>query len=118
MNMTDGGSGQEVAGGSLHPTPPLSTGKTTPTPGQSKEVNTSTVCRIGQETVEEIVSRTQEVFSILKSLQPPVGSYSAQTQQHDKSTMEQIRLHDCWDKCQENTGEMDFLPIVFDPTER
>lgn len=126
MNMTDGGSGQEVAGGSLHPTPPLSTGKTTPTPGQSKEVNTSTVCRIGQETVEEIVSRTQEVFSILKSLQPPVGSYSAQTQQHDKSTMEkQTRLQDvlkgigmlfkrlrvCWDKCQENTGGMDFLPI-------
>ena len=89
-------------------------------------MNTSTVCRIGQETVEEIVSRTQEVFSILKSLQPPVGSYSAQTQQHDKSTMEkQTRLQDvlkgigmlfkrlrvCWDKCQENTGGMDFLPI-------
>merc|ERR1719318_788325 len=121
MNMTDGGSGQEAAGGH-NPTPPLSTGKTTPTPGQSKEVNTSTVCRIGQETVEEIVSRTQEVFSILKSLQPPVGSYSAQTQQHDKSTMEkQTRLQDvlkgigmlfkrlrvCWDKCQENTGGMD-----------
>jgi mediator of RNA polymerase II transcription subunit 30 len=39
----------------------------------SQEVNTSTVCRIGQETVEEIVSRTQEVFSILKQLQ--VGYY-------------------------------------------
>merc|ERR1719369_121200 len=118
MNMTDGGAGQEVG-----PTPPP---HSTPTPGQSKEVNTSTVCRIGQETVEEIVSRTQEVFSILKSLQPPVGSYSAQTQQHDKSTMEkQNRLQDvlkgigmlfkrlrvCWDKCQENTGGLDFLPI-------
>merc|ERR550519_2703331 len=106
--------------------PPPNTGKTTPTPAQNKEVNTSTVCRIGQETVEEIVSRTQEVFSILKSLQPPVGSYSAQTQQHDKSTLEkQNRLQDvlkgigmlfkrlrvCWDKCQENTGGMDFLPI-------
>ncbi len=39
----------------------------------TQEVNTSTVCRIGQETVEEIVSRTQEVFSILKQLQ--VGYY-------------------------------------------
>merc|ERR1719167_1968485 len=80
--MTDGGQDQ----GGANPTPPPNTGKTTPTPGQPKEVNTSTVCRIGQETVEEIVSRTQEVFSILKSLQPPVGSFSAQTQQHDKAT--------------------------------
>eukprot|EP00092_Neocalanus_flemingeri_P107248 GFUD01137657.1.p1 GENE.GFUD01137657.1~~GFUD01137657.1.p1 ORF type:complete len:310 (+),score=106.24 GFUD01137657.1:86-931(+) len=126
MNMTDGGPGQDGGQGGHNPTPPLNTGKTTPTPGQNKEVNTSTVCRIGQETVEEIVSRTQEVFSILKSLQPPVGSYSAQTQQHDKSTLEkQNRLQDvlkgigmlfkrlrvCWDKCQENTGGMDFLPI-------
>eukprot|EP00092_Neocalanus_flemingeri_P010724 GFUD01011552.1.p1 GENE.GFUD01011552.1~~GFUD01011552.1.p1 ORF type:complete len:309 (-),score=110.49 GFUD01011552.1:208-1056(-) len=126
MNMTDGGPGQDGVPGGHNPTPPLNTGKTTPTPGQNKEVNTSTVCRIGQETVEEIVSRTQEVFSILKSLQPPVGSYSAQTQQHDKSTLEkQNRLQDvlkgigmlfkrlrvCWDKCQENTGGMDFLPI-------
>ena len=82
--------------------------------------------RIGQETVEEIVSRTQEVFSILKSLQPPVGSFNQQTQQHDKSNQEkQNRLQDvlkgigmlfkrlrvCWEKCQENTGGMDFMPI-------
>merc|ERR1719186_415977 len=126
MNLTDGVPGQDGGPGGHNPTPPPNTGKTTPTPGQNKEVNTSTVCRIGQETVEEIVSRTQEVFSILKSLQPPVGSYSAQTQQHDKSTQEkQNRLQDvlkgigmlfkrlrvCWDKCQENTGGMDFLPI-------
>ena len=93
---------------------------------QSKDVNTSTVCRIGQETVEEIVSRTQEVFSILKTLQPPVGSFNQQTQTHDKSNQEkQNRLQDvlkgigmlfkrlrvCWEKCQENTGGMDFMPI-------
>ena len=73
------------------------------------------MCRIGQETVEEIVSRTQEVFSILKSLQPPVGSYNPQTVAHDKSNQEkQNRLQDvlkgigmlfkrlrvCWEKCQ------------------
>merc|ERR1719193_2375210 len=123
MNMTDGGAGQEGGPGSHNPTPPPNT---TPTPGQSKEVNTSTVCRIGQETVEEIVSRTQEVFSILKSLQPPVGSYNPQTVAHDKSNQEkQNRLQDvlkgigmlfkrlrvCWEKCQENTGGMDFMPI-------
>jgi hypothetical protein len=92
--MTDGGPGGGAVGGmesggnsggnsnnSNNPSTPPNTGKTTPTPQQqqqNKEVNTSTVCRIGQETVEEIVSRTQEVFSILKSLQPPVGSYTAQ----------------------------------------
>merc|ERR1719376_123375 len=123
MNMTDGVAGQEGGPGVHNPPPPPNT---TPTPGQSKEVNTSTVCRIGQETVEEIVSRTQEVFSILKSLQPPVGSYSPQTVAHDKSNQEkQNRLQDvlkgigmlfkrlrvCWEKCQENTGGMDFMPI-------
>ena len=87
---------------------------------QSKsDVNASTVCRIGQETVEEIVSRTQEVFSILKSLQPPVGSYNPQTVAHDKSNQEkQNRLQDvlkgigmlfkrlrvCWEKCQVSPG--------------
>ena len=40
----------------------------------SKEINAATICKIGQETVQEIVSRIQEVFSYLKSLQLPVGS--------------------------------------------
>ena len=40
----------------------------------NKEINTATVCRIGQETIQEIVIRIQEVFSYLKSLQPPVGA--------------------------------------------
>ena len=132
LNMTDGGTGQEGgAGGGPGPAQPPNTGKTTPTPGQNKEVNTSTVCRIGQETVEEIVSRTQEVFSILKSLQPPVGSYSKQTQQHDQSNLEkQTRLQDvlkgigmlfkrlrvCWDKCQVSLvglyGGILLIPLV------
>ena len=103
-----------------------------PVAQQSKsDVNASTVCRIGQETVEEIVSRTQEVFSILKSLQPPVGSYNPQTVAHDKSNQDkQSRLQDvlkgigmlfkrlrvCWEKCQVATHEhkieeADFFPF-------
>merc|ERR550519_2028814 len=117
MTPTDGGGVQNNDTPTTpNPTPPPpNTGKTTPTPAQNKEVNTSTVCRIGQETVEEIVSRTQEVFSILKSLQPPIGSYNPQTVAHDKSNQEkQNRLQDvlkgigmlfkrlrvCWEKCQ------------------
>jgi len=133
MTMTDGGqeSGAGGGGGGGPPAgatatpPPNAGGKVTPTPGQ-KEVNISTVCRIGQETVEEIVSRTQEVFSILKSLHPPVGGYNKMSQMQDQSQIEkQKRLNDvlngigllfkrlrvCWDKCQENTGGMDFYPI-------
>lgn len=36
---------------------------------QSKEFNTASLCRIGQETVHDIVSRTQEVFQTLKAIQ-------------------------------------------------
>merc|ERR1712203_819647 len=43
-------------------------------PQQQKEINTAMVCRIGQETVQEIISRTHEVFSYLRVLQPPYGS--------------------------------------------
>ena len=112
-----------AAGNTPSPAPAVG-GKVTPTP--QKEVNISTVCRIGQETVEEIVSRTQEVFSILKSIQPPVGSYNIMSQKQDQdNNNKQKRLNDvlngigllfkrlqvCWDKCQENTGGMDFYPI-------
>ena len=126
MTMTDGGQDSNGPPAGVTPTPPPNAGgKVTPTPGQ-KEVNISTVCRIGQETVEEIVSRTQEVFSILKSLHPPVGGYNKMSQMQDQSQIEkQKRLNDvlngigllfkrlrvCWDKCQENTGGMDFYPI-------
>ena len=46
-------------------------------PQQAKEINTALVCRIGQETVQEIVSRTHEVFNYLRVLQPPYGSHVA-----------------------------------------
>ena len=125
MNMTDGPApGGQETGASPAPAPPP--GKVTPTPGQTKEVNISTVCRIGQETVEEIVSRTQEVFSILKSLKPPVGSYSKMAAMEDQNNLEKQnrlnevlkgigmlfkRLRVCWDKCGENTSGLDFYPI-------
>merc|ERR1719481_537722 len=128
-NISDGVgsvSGSQVIEQGQGNMPQVSSPAPQPAQHQSKDVNTSTVCRIGQETVEEIVSRTQEVFSILKSLQPPVGSFNQQTQQHDKSNQEkQNRLQDvlkgigmlfkrlrvCWEKCQENTTGMDFMPI-------
>ncbi len=41
---------------------------------QKGEINTATVCKIGQETVQEIVGRIQEIFSYMKVLAPPVGA--------------------------------------------
>ena len=38
-----------------------------------KDINTASLCKYGQETVQEIVSRTQELFQTLKVLQPPNG---------------------------------------------
>merc|ERR1719319_1915418 len=83
---TDGGNDTTTT---PNPTPPPTTGKTTPTP-QNKEVNTSTVCRIGQETLEE-QNRLQEVLKGIGMLFK--------------------RLRVCWDKCQENTAGMEFIAI-------
>lgn len=41
---------------------------------QNKEFNTASLCRFGQETVQDIVSRTLEVFQTLKIIQPPNGT--------------------------------------------
>jgi hypothetical protein len=47
---------------------------------QQQQVGVATVCRIGQETVQEIVIRIQEVFSYLKQITPPVGSQNQGTE--------------------------------------
>lgn len=45
----------------------------------AREVNTASLCRIGQETVQDIVYRTMEIFQLLRNMQvgrsaaPPRG---------------------------------------------
>ena len=66
------------------------------------------VCRIGQETVQEIISRTHEVFTYLRVLQPPYGSQGADKNFYEKQqrlqevlggiTTHFKRLRVCWDK--------------------
>ena len=90
---------------------------TTPNP-----INTATVCKIGQETVQEIVGRTQEVFSYLKSLQPPVGNadkdkLNLEKQQRLAEVLKGIthlfkRLTFCWNKAQEHgMGGMEYTQL-------
>jgi mediator of RNA polymerase II transcription subunit 30 len=38
-------------------------------PQQQQQLNAASLCRVGQETVQEIISRTQELFQILKITQ-------------------------------------------------
>ena len=45
-----------------------------PAPVPKQEINTAALCRYGLEVVQEIVSRITEVFTLLKTLQPPNGT--------------------------------------------
>ncbi|XP_015516510.1 mediator of RNA polymerase II transcription subunit 30 [Neodiprion pinetum] len=79
---------------------------------QNKEFNTASLCRFGQETVQDIVSRTLEVFQTLKVIQPPNGTAQGATISNDKKSkvQEQLRmlkllfkrLRLIYEKCNEN----------------
>lgn len=79
---------------------------------QQKEFNLLTLCRIGQETVQDIVSRFQEVFGLLRVIQPPNGTNPGLSSSNDKKAkvQEQFRtirllfkrLRLLYDKCNDN----------------
>ncbi|BES97795.1 U1 small nuclear ribonucleoprotein C [Nesidiocoris tenuis] len=81
-------------------------------PPQPKEFNTASLCRYGQETVQEVVSRTQEIFQTLKAMQPPNGTPQGATISNDKKgkMQEQLkmirllfkRLRVIYEKCTES----------------
>ena len=65
-------------------TPPLAASGMAPGPfagpqaqQAAREVNTASLCRIGQETVQDIVYRTMEIFQLLRNMQ--VGRRAAPT---------------------------------------
>ena len=39
----------------------------------ARDVNTASLCRIGQETVQDIVLRTMEIFQLLRNMQVSVS---------------------------------------------
>ncbi|XP_032662691.1 mediator of RNA polymerase II transcription subunit 30-like isoform X2 [Odontomachus brunneus] len=81
-------------------------------PQQTKEFNTVSLCRFGQETVQEIVSRTLELFQTLKVVQPPNGTTQGTNIANEKKTKiyDQLRmlkmlfkrLRLIYEKCNEN----------------
>lgn len=121
MGMTAGG--QAMAGstqavpGSAGAVPPgqpnPGSGTNTQAPNvQQKEFNLLSLCRIGQETVQDIVSRFQEVFGLLRQIQPPNGTNTGLSSSNDKKAkvQEQFRtirllfkrLRLLYDKCNDN----------------
>ncbi|XP_067011181.2 mediator of RNA polymerase II transcription subunit 30 [Anabrus simplex] len=90
-------------------------------PAQNKEFNTASLCRFGQETVQDIVSRTQEVFTTLKLIQPPNGTAQGATTSTEKKAkvQEQLRtirllfkrLRLIYEKCNENCQGMEYTHI-------
>uniref|UniRef100_A0A6M2DIX8 Mediator of RNA polymerase II transcription subunit 30 n=1 Tax=Xenopsylla cheopis TaxID=163159 RepID=A0A6M2DIX8_XENCH len=87
----------------------------------NKEFNTATLCKFGQETVQDIVSRIQEVFQTLKSIQPPNGTVQGSTSSNEKKAkvQEQLRtirllfkrLRLIYEKCNENCQGMEYTHI-------
>lgn len=102
---------------------------TAPVPAQQtqqRDLNLLTLCRIGQETVQDIVTRFQEVFSLLKQVQPPNGTQQGLTSSMDKKlkVQEQFRtirllfkrLRLLYEKCNDTGGAeyphiMSFIPL-------
>jgi mediator of RNA polymerase II transcription subunit 30 len=82
---------------------------------QQKELNILTLCRIGQETVQDILSRFQDVFSILKHHQPPNGTQGSAMMSADKRQKMQDqfrtirllfkRLRLLYEKCEHSSEE-------------
>ena len=64
---------------------------------QNRDYNVATLCRYGQEHLLELVSRSQELFNLLKMHQPPNGTpqganISADKQMKIKQHLEYIRV--------------------------
>lgn len=63
-------------------------------PLQPKDFNTAIMCRMGQEIVQEIVSKAIELFQNLKALQPPTGvAPSLQGQEERRLKLQETLRH-------------------------
>jgi len=57
----------------------------------TNQVPSSQLCKMGQETTQDIVSKTQEVFQLLKVMQPPIGNQTSINVMEDRKQ----KLNDC-----------------------
>ncbi|XP_013877920.1 mediator of RNA polymerase II transcription subunit 30 [Austrofundulus limnaeus] len=86
----------------------------------ARDVNTSSLCRIGQETVQDIVLRTMEIFQLLRNMQLPNGvTYHPNTHQDRLGKLQEHlrmlsvlfrKLRLVYDKCNENCAGLFPVP--------
>ncbi|XP_054716344.1 mediator of RNA polymerase II transcription subunit 30-like isoform X2 [Uloborus diversus] len=93
-------------------------------PPQLRDINRALLCRLGQETVQDIVVKTTEVFQMLKILQPPNGTTQSLASQEERrqKLQDQInlvntlfkKLRRVYEKCNENCATMEYSHVEVD----
>ncbi|GFV08254.1 mediator of RNA polymerase II transcription subunit 30 [Trichonephila clavipes] len=93
-------------------------------PQTQKDISISMICRMGQETVQDIITKTSELFSLLKSLQPPNGTAdSINVQEQRKAKLQEylktisfcfIKLRRICERCNYSSATMEYTHIEVD----
>ncbi|XP_072304293.1 mediator of RNA polymerase II transcription subunit 30-like isoform X2 [Eucyclogobius newberryi] len=96
-----------------------------PQPGAMREISPVFLCRIGQETVQDIVTRTMEIFQISRATQLPNGVTQNQAMYQDRfgKLQEHLRqlallfrkLRLLYERCVEMTSDLQEAPAELVP---
>ncbi|KAJ0003727.1 hypothetical protein NQD34_008825 [Periophthalmus magnuspinnatus] len=96
-----------------------------PQPGTMREISPVFLCRIGQETVQDIVTRTMEIFQISRATQLPNGVTQSQAMYQDRfgKLQEHLRqlallfrkLRLLYERCVEMTSDLQEAPAELVP---
>ncbi|XP_014601905.1 PREDICTED: mediator of RNA polymerase II transcription subunit 30-like [Polistes canadensis] len=102
----------QISNQTTTPQTPVAPTQLPPQQQQNKDLNTVSLCKFGQEIVQDIVSRTLDVFQTLKVLQLPNGTSQGASIANSKKTKVQDqlmtlkmlfnRLRRIYEKCNEN----------------
>lgn len=94
-------------------------------PGAMREISPVFLCRIGQETVQDIVTRTMEIFQITRATQLPNGVTQSQAMYQDRfgKLQEHLRqlallfrkLRLLYERCVEMTSDLQEAPTELVP---
>jgi len=82
-------------------------------------MNIAYFCRVGHETVQEIVTKTAELFQSLRLMSPPNGTQQQLCQERKVRTQEMLkniemlfkRLRKTYEKCNECLSAIDYIQI-------
>ncbi|XP_020773346.1 mediator of RNA polymerase II transcription subunit 30-like [Boleophthalmus pectinirostris] len=96
-----------------------------PQPGAMREFSPVFLCRIGQETVQDIVTRTMEIFQLSRATQLPNGVTQSQAMYQDRfgKLQEHLRqlallfkkLRLLYERCVEMTSDLQEAPAELVP---